>query len=146
MTMLRSVGTMGLGFGLIAGVAHADTLADWTFESSIPATSGPFAAEIGTGAASGHHASTSTYSSPAGNGSAHSFSSNTWAAGDYYQFSTSTLGDSAISLSFDQTSSSTGTERLRARVQHRRHYLHEHCGLQSAHERYAEHRVDQFGL
>ena len=45
---------------------------------------------------------------PAGNGSAHSFSSNVWAVGDYYQFQVSTLGQSQIGLVFDQTSSSTG--------------------------------------
>jgi hypothetical protein len=106
MTMLRSRAAVGLG--LVAAGAQADVITDWTFESTAPATAGPFAAEIGSGAALGHHASTSAYSSPAGNGSAHSFSSNTWAVGDYYQFSTSTAGDSNISVAFDQTSSSTG--------------------------------------
>jgi hypothetical protein len=108
MTILRSLAAIGLSWGFAAGAAHADILADWTFETTQPTTAGPFAPDIGSGAASGHHASTSTYSSPAGNGSAHSFSSNTWAVGDYYQFSTSTVGDSSISLAFDQTSSSTG--------------------------------------
>jgi hypothetical protein len=89
-------------------VGRANTIAQWTFETSQPATAGPFAAEVGTGNASSVHSGTTTYSSPAGNGSAHSFSSNDWLAGDYYQFTTNTLGESGITLSWDQTSSSTG--------------------------------------
>ena len=37
-----------------------------------------------------------------------SFSSNTWATNDYYQFSTNTTGQSAVQILFDQTSSGTG--------------------------------------
>lgn len=92
--------------------ASAQVLADWTFETTLPASSGTFAAELGIFAsssfASGSHAGASTYSSPVGNGSAHSFSSNTWAVGDYYQFTTSTTGYSGIAVSWDQISSSTG--------------------------------------
>src|SRR6266446_9928561 len=83
-------------------------IAQWTFETSIPATAGPFAPEVGSGSASGLHAGAAVYSSPAGNGSAHSYSANTWAVGDYWQFQTSTLGFSGIALSWDQASSSTG--------------------------------------
>jgi hypothetical protein len=97
-----------IALGLASTGAHASTIATWTFETSQPTTAGPFGAEIGGGAASGFHAGTSTYSSPVGNGSAHSFSSNTWAVGDYYQFSVSTLGLDSILLSWDQTSSGTG--------------------------------------
>src|SRR5438552_17437540 len=68
-------------------------IADWTFESSLPAGSPGagvwitnISAEIGSGTASGWHAGASTYTSPAGNGSAHSFSSSLWAVGDLYQF------------------------------------------------------------
>ena len=91
----------------------SNPLATWTFESSQPATAGPFAAESGTNAATsnatGLHADgAAVYSSPAGNGSSHSFSSNTWGVGDYYQFTTSTLGQKGILLNFDQTSSNTG--------------------------------------
>jgi hypothetical protein len=84
-------------------------LADWTFETSAPATSGPFSPEVGSGAASGQHGNPSVvYTSPAGNGSAHSFSSTFWSVGDYYQFSVNTAGFSGISLQWDQTSSNTG--------------------------------------
>lgn len=92
-------------------------LANWTFETSIPvvtgAASGSYAAEGGVNAtssfASGLHTSASTaYSSPAGNGSAHSFSSNNWSVGNYYQFTTSTIGFSNIKVVWDQFGSGTG--------------------------------------
>jgi hypothetical protein len=100
-----------LAFNSVAG---ASILAQWTFETSLPdatdsATIGSIAAETGTGTASGLHASASTdYSNPAGNGSAESFSSNTWAIGDYYQFQTSSTGFEDIMLSWSQASSNTG--------------------------------------
>jgi hypothetical protein len=96
-----------------ASSANAATIAQWTFETSQPATAGSFAAEVGTGSALGSHTGASIYSSPAGNGSAHSFSSNTWAVGDYYQFRVSTVGMNAISLAWDQTSSGTGPKNFK---------------------------------
>ncbi|MGO9923403.1 MAG: PEP-CTERM sorting domain-containing protein [Isosphaeraceae bacterium] len=93
----------------LASTARADIIADWTFETSQPSTAGPFAPEVGAGEASGLHASSATvYSSPVGNGSAHSFSSNTWAVGDYYQFTFNTTGFTGLTLTFDETSSNTG--------------------------------------
>jgi hypothetical protein len=96
----------------------AATIAGWTFETSPPggagtqvagATFGPQAADIGTGSASGVHAgSTSQWSNPAGNGSNESFSSNVWAAGDYYEFQVNSTGLEDIMVSFDQTRSGTG--------------------------------------
>lgn len=97
-----------LVLGLATAGAHAATIADWTFETTQPTTAGSFTPEVGSGSALGHHVATSTYSSPVGNGSAHSFSSTAWAAGDYYQFQVSTTGLSGITLSWDQTSSNTG--------------------------------------
>jgi hypothetical protein len=101
--------------GLIQlGVAQAATIAKWTFETSVPAltdssTIGSLSAEIGTGTASGFHASLLTdWSNPVGNNSSESLSSNNWAQNDYYQFTTSTVGFSNIVFSFDQTRSSTG--------------------------------------
>lgn len=94
-----------------AGTAQAVDLAAWTFETSIPATAGPFAAEGGVngGNALGFHSNAAAvYSNPAGNGSAESFSSNNWSVGDYYQFSTSTVGYQNISIMWDQTASNTG--------------------------------------
>lgn len=76
--------------------------------------------------ASGLHATAATYSFPAGdldptiagldagasaansNPSSHSFSSNGWSVGDYYSFSTSTLGYYNVTIAYDQTGSNTG--------------------------------------
>lgn len=94
---------------LVSPVMALETLAKWTFEVSVPTGAGPHAAEVGSGNASGFHASAATvFSNPVGNGSAESFSANTWAIGDYWQFQTSASGFKDISLSWDQTSSSTG--------------------------------------
>lgn len=105
---------LAIGFiAMVAGAAQGADLARWTFESSIPDTAGPYAAEAGvnaiTSAASGFHTSGAVvYSNPVGNGSGESFSSNNWSAGDYYQFRTSTLSYNAITVSWAQISSSTG--------------------------------------
>jgi len=94
--------------------ADAVVVAGWTFETSQPAatdsaTISGIVAEQGTGTASGVHASSATdWSNPAGNGSAESFSANTWAIGDYFQFSFSTAVFQDVSISWDQTRSSTG--------------------------------------
>jgi hypothetical protein len=88
--------------------------AKWTFEVSQPTQNNQptitnIASEQGDGTAGGVHLSSGTdYSSPAGNGSGESFSANTWAIGDYFQFQVSTEGYEDISISFDQTSSNTG--------------------------------------
>lgn len=93
--------------------SYAATIADWTFESSAPSTAGNFPAEFGlssaTSFASGSHASPSVvYSSPAGNGSNHSFNSSMWAVGDYYQLQSSTINFALSTVTWDQTSSATG--------------------------------------
>ncbi|MDX1914063.1 MAG: PEP-CTERM sorting domain-containing protein [Methylophilus sp.] len=94
---------------LFASSVNAATVAQWTFETSVPTTSGTFAPEVGSGSALGSHVSTSVvYSNPVGNGSVESFSSNNWSVGDFYQFSVSTLGFSGVTLSWDQISSATG--------------------------------------
>jgi hypothetical protein len=89
--------------------SRASVIANWTFESSVPNTAGPVAAEVGSGFASGSHANAAAvYSNPAGNGSAESFSSDKWAMNDYWQFSVSTIGHTGVKLTWDQTSSNTG--------------------------------------
>jgi hypothetical protein len=97
---------------VLATSLFAQPLATWTFESSVPVTAGPFSPEIGGGSALGFHAGSTVYSSPAGNGSTHSFSSTVWAIGDYYQFQVNTLGYQDITVSYDQTSSGTGPGRF----------------------------------
>lgn len=100
--------------GLFVTPLFADTVAQWTFETTSGSITGAgtsltgIAAETGSGTASQVHASSATYSSPAGNGSAHSFSANTWAVGDYTQFQLSTVGFHGLTLTYDQISSSTG--------------------------------------
>ena len=97
---------------LTATVAQGVVLAKWTFETSVPTTAGPHAAEEGVfgGNATGFHSNVAAvYSNPVGNGTGESFSSNNWLTGDYYQFETSTLGYNDIEIQFDQTRSSTGS-------------------------------------
>jgi hypothetical protein len=107
---MKTLNLLGLAFltSLALQPLKADILGDWTFETSQPATAGPFSPEIGSGSASGFHVGAAVYSSPVGNGSAHSFSSTVWAVGDYYQFEVSTLGYSDVTIAFDQASSNTG--------------------------------------
>lgn len=95
-------------------IAKADVIANWTFETTVPTTVGPFSPEIGSGQASfGNIGSTaSTISSPAGNGSAHSFSANGWDVNDYFQFSVSTVGFEGITISLDQMGSNTGPKNF----------------------------------
>ena len=100
---------------LASPLALADTIANWTFETSQPAGSPGagawitnIAAEVGPGVAAGRHAGNATYSTPAGNGSAHAFSSTAWASGDFYQFAVNTLGFQSVTVAFDQTGSATG--------------------------------------
>lgn len=107
-----------LAIGLVTTAANADTIALWTFESSTlpvsPATTtgmsvGPFSADVGSGSATGVHASASTaWNTVAGNGSIKALNSTYWASGDYYQFQVSTVGYTSIQISWDQTSSNTG--------------------------------------
>lgn len=88
----------------------------WTMESpttppdlSNSTTSPPVSASTGTGTLIGVHARAETdWTTPVGNGSAESLSSNEWSIGDYYQFQTSTLGVGSVRLSWAQTRSSTG--------------------------------------
>jgi hypothetical protein len=102
------------GFAAASQLQAQTVLADWTFETTQPVISGPLTPEVidpsqtGLAVATGSHAGTATYSSPAGNGSSHSFSANLWAVGDYYQVEINTVGWQDIMLSYDQVSSSTG--------------------------------------
>jgi len=100
---------------LTAGSTNAAIIAGWTFETAPPAdladnvTIAGIAADNGSGTASGVHASALTdWTTPSGNGSANSLSSNNWAIGDYYQFEVSTTGFEDFIITWDQTSSGTG--------------------------------------
>jgi hypothetical protein len=92
-----------------SGVTSTVTSTAGTTAAVTAASFGPLLAESGTGSAYGVHTSAATvYSVPAGNGSQHAFSANTWGVGDYYQFSVPTTGIQGIVLNFDQTGSATG--------------------------------------
>ena len=105
-----------LVFVLFASVsAHTATIAQWTFETNPPAdvpdkTEGPtIQADVGSGVASGLHASAATdWTTPAGNASGNSFSGNNWNIGDYWQFKVSASDHEDIIVSWDQTRSSSG--------------------------------------
>ena len=110
-----------IAFAVSASASGGVVLAQWTFETSGPglvlsnsmaspaanAEGGVFAGAASV--ASGLHASAETdWSSPVGNGSTESFSANTWAVGDYWQFTTSSVAFTGISIEWHQTRSSTG--------------------------------------
>ncbi len=109
-TILSTIALAGLLSG--GAVAEKDILlAEWTFETSVPINAGPHVAEGGIvgGQANGFHASKATvWSNPVGNGSPESFSSNNWSIGDYYEFSTSTVGYDNIQFGWSITRSGTG--------------------------------------
>lgn len=105
--------------GAVSMSASAALIAGWSMSTAVAAatTGSDFdygAADLGAATAgtmlSGYHAAAATtWSSPAGNGSTYSLSSNNWTAGDYYQISLSTTGYAdPITISFDHTRSSTG--------------------------------------
>ena len=103
---------------IVASAASADVIAGWSMPTAVAAsTTGSNytygAADLGAltsgSSLSGYHAAAATtWSSPAGNGSTYSLSSNNWTTGDYYQVSMATTGYSDISVSWDQTRSGTG--------------------------------------
>jgi hypothetical protein len=113
--VLAIAAAIALG-GVYSDATAGTILAEWTFEGNAPAdlsnsTIGPSVSppNTGTGTLNGVHASAATdWSTPAGNGSAESYSVNTWAIGDYFQFSTSSIGSDRVKLSFDATGSGTG--------------------------------------
>jgi hypothetical protein len=106
--------------------SFATVLSSWTFEA--PNTppdvtnngTGPNATSSGGlfgGTVSGLHASADTdWTTPAGNGSADSYSVNTWGIGDYFQIATSSLGYKGLSLTFDTTGSGTGPKDFKVQA------------------------------
>jgi len=106
-----------LVLGLSIRPLSADTIASWTFENdyqtnSVTGTDLPGllpAAGPNGSSAWGHHSSASTsYSDALGNGSVHALTADHWAAGDYFEFQTASLGFANLTVSFDQFRSNTG--------------------------------------
>ena len=120
-TFENTANTNGLNFGPGAGNSPGTILADNGLNSSVSTSSGL-------------HANAGVYSTPAGDldsaiaalapgttgpgqpgsgaanvsPSVHSFSANNWSVGDYWSFTTSTVGYNGVSISWDQTGSNTG--------------------------------------
>ena len=126
MQSIKWIGLCAAALLLQGTVALADptVVADWTFETSMPATAGPFTAEIGAGSALGFHAGTTVYSTPAGNGSAHSFSSTAWSVGDYYQFQVSTVGNPNVALNVGSNQQQYRSWKFYSAIQHQWHCIH----------------------
>ncbi len=102
---------------MVASSASAAIIAQWDIPSSLGTSVGTTytvgLANAGDQTAGSelkgvHALAATTWTSPAGNASAFSFSSNNWTAGDYYQFTVSTASYSTIAVSFDSTRSGTG--------------------------------------
>jgi hypothetical protein len=95
---------------------QAATIAQWDIEgvTTPPDATNAVAglavlASTGTGTLSGVHANNqSDWTTPSGPASANSYSANTWTPGDFYHFTTSSLGFENLTVSFDATGSNTG--------------------------------------
>ncbi len=95
-----------------------EVIASWSMLTAVPSGTAGYNyvygfADAGVNAlgatlSSSHAGGSSVYSSPAGNGSQYSFSSNNWTVGSYYEIRLSTAGFEGVSVSWDQTRSSTG--------------------------------------
>jgi len=120
-TFENTANTNGLNFAPGAGISPGNIMADNGLN-------------YGGSVASGLHTTTATYSTPAGDldpivaalasgasgpglpgssaanasSSVHSFSANGWSVGDYWSFTTSTLGYTGVEIAFDQAGSGTG--------------------------------------
>ena len=102
-------------------------IAKWTFDgvtmsataSVAPSiTAGTYVADLGFQTTDStfdglHVAGTTVWSTPAGNGSAKSLSSNFWAPGDYVQFKANASNFYNLALTYDQTGSSSGPKEFK---------------------------------
>lgn len=87
---------------VISSHSTADTITQWTFETSKPASVGPHAAEVGTGQA--RVTTTGINADMVGNGSPAAFSATRWPiALAYFEFTTSTTGFKEIVVSWEQS-------------------------------------------
>ncbi len=93
-----------------SGLMGQTQIAKWTFEVSAPTTGGPLSPEEGTGTATSNTGG--TFSTPAGWGSARSWSSTHYNVGEYFQFVTSSTGLQGLSVSWQQTGSNTGPKNF----------------------------------
>jgi hypothetical protein len=108
---MKSLVVAAMFAGSLASVSAQTTLAQWTFETSVPTTGGPLLPEEGSGSAISNKGG--TFSNPAGWGSGESWSSNNWNVGEYFQFQTSSVGSTGITVSWQQVGSNTGPKNFR---------------------------------
>ena len=130
MTLTRFAVATAVAGAAVTATACADLVVGWTMPTAFPTGTGNVptgntylppgpngagVADQGTNTAGSqlsafHTLAAATYTSPSGNGSQYSFSSNNWSTGDYYEarFSTIGAGFSGLSVSWDQARSSTG--------------------------------------
>ncbi len=130
MTFTRFAVCTAVAAAAVTATASADLVVGWTMPTAFPTGTGNVptgqtylppgpngagVADQGTNTAGSqlsayHLLPAATYTSPAGNGNAFAFSSNNWSAGDYYEarFSTVGAGTSGLTVSWDQTRSSSG--------------------------------------
>lgn len=124
-TTITASQTASTNYNAAADVTQSLTvttlIASWGFEGIAVAntattpslTSGSTTADSGAQTSGSefsavHASSSSVWSTPSGNGSIKSLSTNHWATGDYFQFEASLKGYKNIKLSFDQMGSNTG--------------------------------------
>ncbi len=118
--------TLSKSFVLVAVVAsalpiataNATIIAAWGFTTAVPAATTGVSyvygaandgeSTTGTSLSSSHVVAATAYSSPSGNGSTYSLSSNNWTIGDYYEVRVSSAGYDGVSIAWDQTRSGTG--------------------------------------
>lgn len=99
-------------------VTGGTPVANWSMATAITGTPTGATYDYGVADAGGnaagsllrgvHAAAATAWSTPTGNGSATSFSSNNWAIGDYYEIQASTLGYTSVALDWSQTRSNSG--------------------------------------
>ena len=116
-TISNSIIVAAVAASTLSLSASGAVIASWSMTTAVAATTGVSYTygvadsgdmTAGSSLSSSHAAAATAYSSPSGNGSTYSLSSNNWAIGDYYQVSVSTTGYQDVSISWDQTRSSTG--------------------------------------
>ena len=120
----------------IAATASSAVVVGWTMPTAFPTGTGnvptgtsylppgPNGAGVadqganiaGSQLSSVHALAAATYTSPSGNGSAYSFSSNNWSPNDYYEIRFSASNFTNLTLSWDQARSSTGPSPFKVSV------------------------------
>jgi MYXO-CTERM domain-containing protein len=120
---LLAAGTCAM---IAASAANAAVVVGWSIPAALTGTltganyavgeANDGANKVGSNLTGVHASASTVWSSPTGNGSTNSFSSNNWAIGDYYQVSFATTGYQDLSVSWDQARSGTGPATFKFQV------------------------------